>query len=220
MIQLNNITAQYGQGDVKTTALKDVTLSIPDDIVCSIMGKSGSGKTTLLNVIGSLMPPVSGEVYIDEQNIYAKSDRDKCLFRRQRIGFVYQSYDLLPELTAYENIVLPLMLDKQKPNTSDVISLCKEIGIDHLLKKHPTQMSGGEQQRVAIARAVIHKPKLLLCDEPTGNLDENTANIIIDTIKKLQKELSTTVIIVTHDIDIAEKTDRIIKIHDGSLLEV
>lgn len=217
MIKLQNITAGYGQGKQQTNALKNVTLEIPADTMCAIMGKSGSGKTTLLKVIGSLLPPFSGEMYFENINVYNTNDAQRSLLRRRQMGFIYQAYDLLPELTVYENIVLPLLLDKKKPVKKDVLSLSEAMGIRNLLGKLPQDISGGEQQRTAIARAVIHKPNLLLCDEPTGNLDETTANMIIDTIRNLQKELHTTVVLVTHDRDIAAKTDYILHIRDGKL---
>jgi len=219
MIKLINVSAEYRAGDVKTTALKGVTLSITKPGIYAIMGKSGSGKTTLLKTVSTLLRPASGQVLVDGVDIYKLSEKKLARFRLQHFGFIYQNYELLPELTAYENIALPLLIDRKKPDKKEIVKLCEKIGIEQLFHRFPYEMSGGEQQRIAIARAVVHKPAVLLCDEPTGNLDEENSKNIMDTIQILQKQTDSIVLLVTHDREIAHFADQIITIRDGVLRE-
>ena len=219
MITLTNVTAIYKSNKICTTALNDISLSFCDDSTTAVMGKSGSGKTTLLKVIGTLLLPESGTVSIDGTDIYSISETDRSIFRRTQIGFIYQSYDLLPELNAYENIAIAEMINNRKPNKDNIIDICDQLGVSGLLSKYPAELSGGEQQRIAIARAISTNAKIILCDEPTGNLDEENSSKIIDYIIDITKTRNLTTIIVTHDKDIAGKADRIIHLRDGRIAE-
>ena len=219
MITLTNVTAIYKSNKICTTALNNISLSFCDDSTTAVMGKSGSGKTTLLKVIGTLLLPESGTVSIDGTDIYSISETDRSIFRRTQIGFIYQSYDLLPELNAYENIAIAEMINNRKPNKDNIIDICDQLGVSGLLNKYPAELSGGEQQRIAIARAISTNAKIILCDEPTGNLDEENSAKIIDYIIDITKARHLTTIIVTHDKDIAGKADRIIHLRDGRIAE-
>lgn len=219
MIILTNVTAIYKSNKICTTALNNISLSFCDDSTTAVMGKSGSGKTTLLKVIGTLLLPESGTVSIDGTDIYSISETDRSIFRRTQIGFIYQSYDLLPELNAYENIAIAEMINNRKPNKDNIIDICDQLGVSGMLSKYPAELSGGEQQRIAIARAISTNAKIILCDEPTGNLDEENSSKIIDYIIDITKTRHLTTIIVTHDKDIAGKADRIIHLRDGRIAE-
>lgn len=219
MITLTNVTAIYKSNKICTTALNDISLSFCDDSTTAVMGKSGSGKTTLLKVIGTLLLPESGTVSIDGTDIYSISETDRSVFRRTQIGFIYQSYDLLPELNAYENIAIAEMINNRKPNKDNIMEICDQLGVSGLLSKYPAELSGGEQQRIAIARAISTNAKIILCDEPTGNLDEENSAKIIDYIIDITKTRHLTTIIVTHDKDIAGKADKIIHLRDGRIAE-
>lgn len=219
MITLTNVTAIYKSNKICTTALNNISLSFCDDSTTAVMGKSGSGKTTLLKVIGTLLLPESGTVSIDGTDIYSISETDRSIFRRTQIGFIYQSYDLLPELNAYENIAIAEMINNRKPNKDNIMEICDQLGVSGLLSKYPAELSGGEQQRIAIARAISTNAKIILCDEPTGNLDEENSSKIIDYIIDITKTRHLTTIIVTHDKDIAGKADRIIHLRDGRIAE-
>ena len=219
MITLTNVTAIYKSNKICTTALNNISLSFCDDSTTAVMGKSGSGKTTLLKVIGTLLLPESGTVSIDGTDIYSISETDRSVFRRTQIGFIYQSYDLLPELNAYENIAIAEMINNLKPNKDNIIDICDQLGVSGLLSKYPAELSGGEQQRIAIARAISTNAKIILCDEPTGNLDEENSAKIIDYIIDITKARHLTTIIVTHDKDIAGKADKIIHLRDGRIAE-
>ena len=217
MITLTNVTAIYKSNKICTTALNDISLSFCDDSTTAVMGKSGSGKTTLLKVVGTLLLPDSGTVLIDGTDIYSISETDRSIFRRSQIGFIYQSYDLMPELNAYENIAIAEMINNRKPNKDNITEICDQLGVSGLLTKYPAELSGGEQQRIAIARAVSTNAKIILCDEPTGNLDEENSERIIDYIIDITKARHLTTIIVTHDKDIAGKADKIINLRDGRI---
>ena len=219
MIILTNVTAIYKSNKICTTALNNISLSFCDDSTTAVMGKSGSGKTTLLKVIGTLLLPESGTVSIDGTDIYSISETDRSIFRRTQIGFIYQSYDLLPELNAYENIAIAEMINNRKPNKDNIIDICDQLGVSGMLSKYPAELSGGEQQRIAIARAISTSAKIILCDEPTGNLDEENSAKIIDYIIDITKTRHLTTIIVTHDKDIAGKADKIIHLRDGRIAE-
>ena len=217
MITLTNVTAIYKSNKICTTALNDISLSFCDDSTTAVMGKSGSGKTTLLKVIGTLLLPESGTVSIDGTDIYSISETDRSIFRRTQIGFIYQSYDLLPELNAYENIAIAEMINNRKPNKDNIMEICDQLGVSDLLSKYPAELSGGEQQRIAIVRAISTNAKIILCDEPTGNLDEENSERIIDYIIDITKARHLTTVIVTHDKDIAGKADNIIHLRDGRI---
>lgn len=217
MISLKNVTVEYGETIVKTRALNQVSLEIQRGEVVTIMGKSGSGKTTLLKTIGGLLKPTAGEIMIHNEDIYLKSEKERCQFRRRCMGFIYQSYDLIPELTIHENVILPLLLDRKAMDMVYLKELYDKMELSGKQKRVPAELSGGEQQRVAIVRAMVNRPELLLCDEPTGNLDQQTGERIMDAIMELNQLFSTTIIVVTHDADIAKRANRIIYISDGKV---
>lgn len=218
MIRAENISKIYGSGEGMVTALKNCNVKFTDGELVAITGASGSGKSTLLNLLGGLERPTEGTVYIDGEDIYAMKDGQLSAMRRRKLGFVYQSFHLLPELTAYENIVLPLLLDKRKPDRKAIHALAEKLGLLERLSHRPSQMSGGQQQRTAIARALAYNPDILFCDEPTGNLDKNTGRDVMDLLKKINRESNKTIIIVTHDLNIAAQTDKILRISDGNIL--
>lgn len=216
MIRIENLSRIYGHGEGKVTALKNVDLTINDGELVAIIGKSGSGKTTLLNLMGGLDMATSEKVSYDSYNITDMGDTKLSDFRLKHIGFVFQFYDLLAELTAEENILLPARLANNKK--TDFSGIVKRLGISDRIKHYPSQLSGGQQQRVAIARALVNNPKVLLCDEPTGNLDEKSGNEVMEMLTELNKRDNHTIIIVTHNPEIAEKCDRVIQILNGGIV--
>lgn len=215
MITIKDLCKTYGKGNTVVKALDSVNLTISDGEFIAIIGKSGSGKTTLLNLIGGLDTATSGNITFDNEDITKMKDHVLADFRLRKIGFVFQFFDLIPELTAQENIILPLRLAKKK--NSDWQSIATQLHIEDKLKSYPSELSGGQQQRVAIARALINNPKLILADEPTGALDSKTAAEIMELFRELNKN-GHTVIIVTHDLEIANQCDRIIEISDGKIV--
>lgn len=216
MITIKDLCKTYGKGNAVVKALDGVNLTISDGEFIAVIGKSGSGKTTLLNLIGGLDTATSGNIIFDNEDITKMKDRVLADFRLRKIGFVFQFFDLIPELTAQENIVLPLRLAKKKNPAWQ--SIAKQLNIEDKLKSYPSELSGGQQQRVAIARALINNPKLILADEPTGALDSKTAAEIMELFRELNKD-GHTVIIVTHDLEIAKQCDRIIEISDGKIVQ-
>ena len=218
IIRTSNLTKVYGNGDTKVQALKECNIGFAPNTFTAIVGTSGSGKSTLLHLLGGLDTPTSGEVFYDDVSILKLDDSKLSTFRRQNIGFVFQFFELVPELTAKENILLPLMLDNAKEDKEYFTQLVQTLGISERLSHYPSQLSGGQQQRVAIARALINKPKVLLCDEPTGNLDEKSSKEVIELLKMLQTEFKQTIIMVTHDMNIAGCADTIVRIEDGKVL--
>lgn len=217
MIKTENINKIYGSGENKICALKGCCVSFESGTFSAITGASGSGKSTLLRIIGGLDTAVTGNVLYDKTGILSLDDTELSAFRRKNIGFVFQSFELIGELTAKENILLPLMLDKKRADVTYFDMLTKRLGIDDRLSHYPSQLSGGQQQRTAIARALINKPKVLLCDEPTGNLDKKNGSEVLDLLLSLQRELGTTIIIVTHDENIASKAKNTIRLEDGKV---
>ncbi len=213
MIRTENLTKIYGKGDASVTALNGVYITIESGELVAIIGKSGSGKTTLLNLLGGLDTATSGKVFYNYKDISDLSDTQLSDFRLKNIGFVFQFFDLLPELSAAENILLPAKLARKKEH--EFKELVEHLGLADRINHYPSQLSGGQQQRVAIARALINDPDVILCDEPTGNLDKKSGSEVIDLLKGLSKELGKTVIIVTHDMGVAQQCDRIIEISDG-----
>ena len=219
MVRLENVSVSYGLGGGRVDAVKNVTLLIRPGESASLIGKSGSGKTTLLKTMGGLLKPNAGTCVVDGQDLYALSSDARCIFRREKIGFVLQDYDLIPELTVLENVAFPLMLTKKKIDREEIEALCRSVGIEKLLDRFPHEISGGECQRTAIARALVHRPHLLLCDEPTGNLDrENTKNIL-DLLFRIREMTGVALVIVTHDVEVAEITERKYRMIDGRLEE-
>lgn len=217
MICTKNLIKTYGSGENAVHALRSCNISFSEKQFTAIVGTSGSGKSTLLHLLGGLDTPTEGEVLYDDISVLKLDDSKLSTFRRQNIGFVFQFFELVPELTAKENILLPLMLDNAKEDKAYFTQLAETLGISERLSHYPSQLSGGQQQRVAIARALINKPKVMLCDEPTGNLDEKSSREVIGLLKDLQKKYGQTIIMVTHDSDIASSADKIIRIEDGEI---
>ena len=217
ILSTHNLTKTYGTGDNVVHALTDVSLDIEEGKFVSIIGSSGSGKSTLLNLLGGLDRPTSGDVILDGKAIFEMDDEALTIFRRRKIGFVFQNYNLVPILNVYENIVLPIELDGTKIDTVYVDKIMDVLGLLEKKFSMPNQLSGGQQQRVAIARALIHKPKVLLCDEPTGNLDSQSGKEVLRLLRELQSEDGQTIIMVTHDGNIADQADRIVRIEDGQM---
>lgn len=217
MITTTGLTRIYGKGENAVTAINNLDIRIDDGELVAITGKSGSGKTTLLNILGGLDKATGGSVFYDDTDITKLADTALADFRLNKIGFVFQFYDLIPELTAKENILLPSKLAKK--GKTDISDTVKKLGVENLLGRYPSELSGGQQQRVAIARALVNDPSVLLCDEPTGNLDVSTGNDVLSLLIDLNRNDNRTIIIVTHDNQLAEKCDRIIRISDGKITD-
>lgn len=217
VVRTVNLTRRYEMGDAFVDALRGVDLAIARGEFVALVGPSGSGKSTVLNLIGGLDRPTSGEVWINGTELSASDERTLTRHRREHVGFVFQSFNLLPRLTAEENVALPLMFSSvpEKERRVRAQDLLKRVSLEHRLDHRPTQLSGGEQQRVAVARALIGQPALLLADEPTGNLDTGTGAEIMALLKKLNQEQDLTLLVVTHDAEVAAFADRVVKLRDG-----
>lgn len=217
ILSTHNLTKTYGTGDSVVHALTDVSLDIEEGKFVSIIGSSGSGKSTLLNLLGGLDRPTSGDVILDGKAIFEMDDEALTIFRRRKIGFVFQNYNLVPILNVYENIVLPIELDGTKIDTAYVDKIMDVLGLSEKKFSMPNQLSGGQQQRVAIARALAAKPSIILADEPTGNLDSKTSMDVIALLKLTGKEFAQTIVMITHNEEIATMADQMIRIEDGRI---
>ena len=214
-----NLKKIYKNGDNEVHALRNVNFSIMRGESVAIIGASGSGKSTLLHLLGGIDRPTDGKVFLEDKDIYAQNDEELSLFRRRRVGFVFQAYNLMPHLTVYENIVLPLGLDGRKADAERVDGLIESLGLTKKRKSLPNQLSGGHQQRVAIARALVTQPAIVLADEPTGNLDSRTSAEVLNLLRSSANKLGQTLAIITHDDKIAQFCDRILHIEDGVIVQ-
>lgn len=218
LLKLENVSKTYITGDLKVEALKSINLEIEKGYFYAIIGKSGSGKSTLLHILGALDRPTDGKLYLEGESVFDKTDKEITILRRRRIGFVFQAYNLLPEHTVLENILMPAHLDGKKPDENRLKEILSALDIEDKLAYYPDELSGGQRQRVAIARALITNPAIILADEPTGNLDEKTGQEVMDLIKQSAQRFNQTIVLVTHDMDIAKQADRIIRIVDGMIM--
>lgn len=215
-----DLTKEYKMGTQKVCALDNINLTVEQGAFTAIVGTSGSGKSTLLHLLGGLDKPTSGDVYIDSVKITDINEKDLSKIRREHIGFVFQKFCLIQELNVTENIVLPILLSNRKPDNNYISELCDILGLSERKNHLPSELSGGQQQRVAIARALSNDPKLILCDEPTGNLDKKTGAEVIELLRKINRKFGKTVLVVTHDMSIAKEADRQIQIEDGRIFDV
>lgn len=218
MIRLNKINKSFGEGESEVHVLKNLSLEVKDGEFVAIMGKSGCGKTTLLNILGTLEQIDSGEYFLSEKNISVLHEKEKCKLRRTKVATIYQNYNLVEDLNVYDNIILPFIFDHGSYDKEYLMNLAKELDVDRLLYKKSGLLSGGEKQRVAIVRALLQKPDVILADEPTSNLDSVNSEIVIKALKKGSDDYNQTIVMVTHDKDIAEYADRIIQMKDGKII--
>ena len=218
ILKVENLTKIYGKGTTKVVALDDVSFSVEKGEFVAIVGASGSGKSTLLHLIGGVDRPTSGKVFIDGKDIYDLNDDKLAIFRRRQVGLVYQFYNLIPILNVEENITLPLDLDNRKVNEEHLNSLIKLLGLDGRRNHLPNELSGGQQQRTSIGRALVTNPTIILADEPTGNLDSKSSDEIVELLRKSNKEYKQTIIMITHNLEIAKMADRTIKLEDGKIV--
>ena len=217
ILTVENLTKVYGKGETSTRALDDVSFSVAEGEFCAIVGSSGSGKSTLLHLMGGVDRPTSGTVRLNGEDIYARSDEQLAVFRRREVGLVYQFYNLIPVLNVVENITLPVALDGRPVNRERLAALLRALGLEGREGALPNQLSGGQQQRVAIGRALMNAPSVVLADEPTGNLDSRNSREIMALLRASNKEMGQTLVVITHDEDIAATADRIIAIEDGRI---
>lgn len=219
ILQAENLIKIYGSGENEVHALDGVNFSVEKGEFVAVVGTSGSGKSTLLHILGGLDRPTSGSVKVDNRNIFSLKDEELTIFRRRKIGFVFQDYNLVPVLNVYENIVLPIQLDGKEPDEDYIKSIIETLGIESKLDNLPNNLSGGQQQRVAIARALASKPAIILADEPTGNLDSKTSQDVLGLLKVTSQKYAQTIVMITHNEEIAQLADRIIRIEDGKIVE-
>lgn len=218
IVRTENLSKTYGSGENLVKAIDDVNLKIEKGEFIAIVGPSGSGKSTLLHLLGGVDNPSSGKIFIDGNDISKYSSKELALFRRRKVGLIYQFYNLIPNLTVRHNIELPLKLDKRKINEEALLDIVRKLGIENKLDSFPSELSGGQQQRVAIARSLIYSPSLVLADEPTGNLDRQNSREIIEILKYFNRTLKQTIIVITHDESIALEAERVITIVDGKVV--
>lgn len=220
LLEVKDISKTYGSGEAAVEALKNVSFSVEKGEFVAIVGESGSGKSTLLNMIGALDVPTSGKVIIDGKDIMSMKDNAATIFRRRNIGFIFQAFNLIPELTVEQNIIFPLLLDYQKPDQKYLDELLDVLNLENRRKHLPSQLSGGQQQRVAIGRALITRPSMILADEPTGNLDSQNSSEVIALLKDASRKYGQTIIMITHNRVIAQAADRILQVRDGVVTDL
>ena len=220
LLDVSNICKTYGSGETAVHALKKVSFSVPKGEYVAIVGESGSGKSTLLNMIGALDTPTSGRVTIGGKDIFSMDDRKLTIFRRRNIGFIFQAFNLIPELTVEQNIIFPVLLDYQKPDKKHLEELLTVLNLKERRSHLPSQLSGGQQQRVAIGRALMTRPSLILADEPTGNLDTHNSSEVIALLKEASKKYEQTILMITHNHSIAQTADRVLQVSDGVLADL
>ena len=220
LLSVQHISKTYGSGEAAVHALRDVSFSVSKGEFVAVVGESGSGKSTLLNMIGGMDEPSAGKVFIDGKDIFAMRERNLTIFRRRNIGFIFQSFNLIPELTVEQNIIFPVLLDHEKPDATYLEELLAVLGLRERRHHLPSQLSGGQQQRVAIGRALITRPALILADEPTGNLDTKSTSEVIALLKEASRKYEQTIILITHSRAIAQTADRILSVSDGVLSDL
>ena len=220
ILKVQQLCKTYGSGEAKVDALKNVSFSLEKGQFAAVVGESGSGKSTLLNCIGALDTPTSGKIQIDGQDLFSMKEEKRTIFRRRNIGFIFQSFQLVPELDVEQNIIFPLLLDYKKPNPSKVEEILEVLGLTARRHHLPSQLSGGQQQRVAIGRALITKPKLILADEPTGNLDSKNSSEVIALLTQAARRYQQTILMITHNSNLTASVDRVFRVRDGVLKEL
>jgi len=218
LLKVENLYKVYGKGENEVKAVDGVSFSVPKGQMVAIIGASGSGKSTLLHMIGAVDRPTSGKIFLDGQDVFQQNNRELAIFRRRQVGLIYQFYNLIPVLTAEENITLPIMMDGRKPDKEHLEKILDMLGLKERRDHLPSQMSGGQQQRVSIGRALFTSPQVILADEPTGNLDSKNSAEIMELLRRSNRELKQTTLIITHDEKIAEQCDRIIVLSDGKII--
>ena len=217
ILKVHNLCKTYTQGEIKVEALKNVSFSLEKGEFAAVVGESGSGKSTLLNCIGALDVPTSGQILLDGQNLFSMKEEERTIFRRRNIGFVFQTFQLVSELNVEQNLIFPLLLDYRKPDPEAVEELLKLLGLSDRRRHLPGQLSGGQQQRVAIGRALITRPKLILADEPTGNLDSKNSQDVIDLLTEASRRYQQTILMITHNRNLTACADRVFRVSDGIL---
>lgn len=220
ILKVQQLCKTYGSGEAKVDALKNVSFSLEKGQFAAVVGESGSGKSTLLNCIGALDTPTSGKIQIDGQDLFSMKEEKRTIFRRRNIGFIFQSFQLVPELDVEQNIIFPLLLDYKKPEQAKVEEILEVLGLTERRHHLPSQLSGGQQQRVAIGRALITKPKLILADEPTGNLDSKNSNEVIALLTQASRRYQQTILMITHNSNLTASVDRVFRVRDGVLKEL
>lgn len=220
ILRVSNLCKTYGTGETKVNALKNVSFSLEKGKFAAIVGESGSGKSTLLNCIGALDTPTSGTILMDGQNLFSMKEESRTIFRRRNIGFIFQSFQLVSELNVEQNIMFPLLLDYRKPDQKEVNEILNLLGLTERRYHLPSQLSGGQQQRVAIGRALITKPKIILADEPTGNLDSKNSQDVMDMLTKASRQYQQTILIITHNKNLTVNVDRVFQVCDGVLTDL
>ena len=220
ILKVQNLCKTYGKGEAKVDALKNVSFSLNKGEFAAVVGESGSGKSTLLNCIGALDTPTSGSVLMDGQNLFSMKEEKRTIFRRRNIGFIFQSFQLVSELNVEQNIMFPLLLDYRKPDPAEVREILELLGLTERSRHLPNQLSGGQQQRVAIRRALITRPKLILADEPTGNLDSKNSQDVIDLLTRASRHYQQTILMITHNKNLTASVDRVFRVTDGVLTDL